>query len=57
MKNQINLNPPEIKQAKRNFLESENIISSFKKYCDYDDTEPQEIRDIGNLFDEINEDY
>ena len=31
--------------------------SDFKKYYNYDDTEYQGIRDIGNLFDEVDEDY
>ena len=32
-------------------------FSSFKNYYDYDDTKYQGIRDIGNFFDEVDEDY
>ena len=32
-------------------------LSSFKNYYDYDDNKYQGIRDIGNFFDEVDEDY
>ena len=46
-----------IKETKNIFLELEKSLSSLKKYYDYDDIEYQGIKDIRNLFDEINEDY
>ena len=46
-----------IKETKNIFLELEKILSSIKKFYDYDDIEYQGIKDIRNLFDEINEDY
>ena len=50
--NQKNLSTPEIKETEKN-LELEKSLSSLKKYCDYDDTEYRRIRDIENLFNEI----
>ena len=39
-------------------LELEESLSKLKKYCDYDDAEYKEIRDVGNLFNQsINQDY
>ena len=52
-----NLFTPEIKETEQSFLELEKSLSQLKKYYDYDDTEYQGIRDIGDLFDEIDEDY
>ena len=52
-----NLFTPEIKETEQSLLELEKILSQLKKYYDYDDTEYQGIRDIGDLFDEIDEDY
>ena len=46
-----------IKETKNIFLELEKSLSSLKKYYDYDGIEYQGIKDIRNLFDEINEDY
>ena len=46
-----------IKETKNIFLELEKSLSSLKKYYDYDDIKYQGIKDIRNLFDEINEDY
>ena len=52
-----NLFTPEIKETEQSLLELEKSLSQLKKYYDYDDTEYQLIRDIGDLFDEIDEDY
>ena len=52
-----NLFTPEIKETEQSLLELEKSLSQLKKYYDYDDTEYQGIRDIGDLFDEIDEDY
>ena len=52
-----NLFTPEIKETEQSLLELEKSLSQLKKYYDYNDTEYQGIRDIGDLFDEIDEDY
>ena len=52
-----NLFTSEIKETEQSLLELEKSLSQLKKYYDYDDTEYQLIRDIGDLFDEIDEDY
>ena len=52
-----NLFTPEIKETEQNLLQLEKSLSKLKRYYDYDDTQYQGIRDIGNLFDEIYEDY
>ena len=57
IKIQKTLSLSKIKETKNIFLELEKSLSRFKKYYDYDDIEYQGIKDIGNLFDEINEDY
>ena len=46
-----------MKEAEKNLFELEKSLQSLKKYYDYDDTEYQGIRDIGNLFNEVVEDY
>ena len=56
MKNQQNFSAPEIKETEKNLFELKKSLDSLKKYYDYD-TEYQGIRDIGNLFDEVDEDY
>ena len=38
-KNKKNLSTPEIQETEENLLELEKILSSLKKYYDYDDTE------------------
>ena len=48
---------PEIKETDKNLFELEKSLSSLKKYYDYDDTEYQGRRDIGNLSDEADEEY
>ena len=56
IKNQQNFSAPEIKETEKNLFELKKSLDSLKKYYDYD-TEYQGIRDIGNLFDEVDEDY
>ena len=56
IKNQKYLSAPEIKETEKN-LELKKTLYNLKKHCDYDDTEYKGIRDIGNLFDEVDEDY
>ena len=57
IKNQKNLSTPEIKETEKNLLELEKSLYNLKKHCDHDDTEYQVIRDIKNLFGEVDEDY
>ena len=57
IKNQKNLSTPEIKETEKNLLELEKSLYNLKKHCDDDDTEYQVIRDIKNLFGEVDEDY
>ena len=53
IKNLKNISIPEIKETEKNLFESEKSLSRLKKYYDYDDTEFQRIRDIGNLFNRV----
>ena len=55
IKKQKNLSALEIKKTEKNLLELEKSLYNLKKHYDYDDTEYQGIRDIGNLFDEVDE--
>ena len=48
---------PEIKETKKNLAELEKSLYNLKKYYDYDDIKYYGIRDIGNLFGEVDEDY
>ena len=57
IKNQKSLSTPEIKETEKNLLELEKSLYNLKKHCDHDDTEYQVIRDIKNLFGEVDEDY
>ena len=57
IKNQKNLSIPEIKETEKSLHESEKSLNNFKKYYDYDDTKNYGIRDIGNVFGEVDEDY
>ena len=57
IKKQKNLSTPEIKETEKNLLELEESLYNLKKHCDHDDTEYQVIRDIKNLFSEVDEDY
>ena len=52
-----NLSSPKIKGTKRNLLELEKYLYNFKRCYDYDDNKYQGIRDIENLFDEVDKDY
>ena len=52
-----NLSSPKIKETKRNLLELEKYLYNFKRCYDYDDNKYQGIRDIENLFDEVDKDY
>ena len=54
-KNLKNLSTPEIKETEKD-LELEKSLFRLNKCYDYDDTVYRGIRDIGNLFDEIDED-
>ena len=55
IKKQKNLSALEIKKTEKNLLQLEKSLYNLKKHYDYDDTEYQGIRDIGNLFDEVDE--
>ena len=57
IKKQENLSAPEIKETDKNLLELEKSAYNLKKHYDYDDTEYQGIRDIGNFSDEVDEDH
>ena len=57
IKNQKNLSTPEIKQTEKNLLELEKSLYNLKKYYDNDDNVYQRIRDIINLFGEVDGDY
>ena len=62
-KNLKNLSKSKIKGIEKNLNELEDSLFKLKKYYNYDDTEYQGIRDVGNLFNGIafnqstNEDY
>ena len=45
------------KRLKEYLTELEKSLHEYKKYYDYDDPDCKEIRDIENLFGEVNEDY
>ena len=58
IENAKNLSASKIKEIEKNLLKLEKNLSKSKKYCDYDDTKYQGIRDVKELFDlSINEDY
>ena len=57
IKNFKNLSAPEIKETEKILFELEKSLYNLKKHYDYDNTEDQGIRDIGNIFDEVDEDY
>ena len=57
IKSQKNLSASEIKETEKNLVELEKNIYNFKKYYDYDEIKYYGIRDTGNLFVEIDEDY
>ena len=47
----------EIIDTEENLFELEKSLSRLRKYYDYNDTEYRGIRDIRNLFNDIDEDY
>ena len=55
IKIQKNISALEIKETKKNLFELEKRLYNLKKY--YDDTKYHGIRDIGNLFGEVDEHY
>ena len=55
IKNKISA--PEIKENKKNLAELEKSLYNLKKYYDYDDIKYYGIRDIRDLFREVDEDY
>ena len=57
IENENNLSESNIEEINQNLTELEKSLSSIKKYCDCDDAEYKGITDIGNLFDEFDEDY
>ena len=57
IKNQENLSALEIKETKKSLDKLKKSLLSLKKYHYYDDAEYKGIRDIRNLFGEIDEDY
>ena len=57
IENEENLSRSKIKEIKQNLTELEKSIYNANKYHDYDDIEYYRIRDIENLFGEINEVY
>ena len=44
-------------KSEKNLLDLEKSLYNLKKHYDYDDNKYQGIRDIGNLFGEVDEDY
>ena len=56
-KNPKNLSAAEIKETKKNLLELEKRLYNLKKYYDNDDNVYQRIRDIINLFGEVDGDH
>ena len=57
IENEENLSRSKIKEIEQNLTELEKSIYNANKYHDYDDIEYYRIRDIENLFGEINEVY
>ena len=57
IKNPRNLSTSEIKETRKKLLELEKSLYNLKKYYDYDDNKYQGIKDIGNLFIEVDKDY
>ena len=51
------ISAPEIKETKKNLAELEKSLYNLKKYYDYDDIKYHGIRDIGDLFGKVDEDY
>ena len=52
-----NLSKSKIKEIEQNLIELEESLFKLNMYYDYDDDKYYGIRDIGNLFGEIDEDY
>ena len=57
IENKENLSKSKIKEIEQNLVELEENLYNFKKYHDYDDDKYYGIREIRNLFDEVDEDY
>ena len=57
IENKKNLSKSKIKEIEQNFIELEESLYNFNKYHDYNDIKYYGIRDIRNLFDEVDEDY
>ena len=57
IENNVNLSESKMKEIDQNLIELEKSLHNLKKYHNYHDPDYREIRDIGNLFGEVDEGY